>query len=367
MKKIILSLCVVLSLIACGEKQNNQNEKDSRGATITIGAILPITGSSSVLGAAQKAGILAAIKDKTKEGNKYRYEAVFEDNQHLPAKSATIANKLILVDKADILFTFVSGIGRVVAPIAANHSVLHLCSTLEDQNTKPFGATTFIQGPTIQSYNEILVNALQKRKVKKIAMFATNIGVACTGTEMLSNIFEQKGIDVKVECFNPTDRDFRMAIQASIAQGFDNFYLQFFPPQSDIFIRQLKEQNVASEHIYGSGLDTGSDSRLFENINHVGGNFGTPEFIDRIMQEYNIDNVYMAAAAYDLISLAIDAFEKSSTTNEKPTIEDLISYIKSNATGSCMSGYCKLLENGFIANKAGWRTYNDGKPVNIED
>ncbi len=330
---------------------------------IKIGAILPITGSSSVLGASQKAGILAAIKDKTKEENKYIYEAVFEDNQNLPAKSATIANKLIFQDKCDILFTFTTGAGRVVAPIAANHSILHLCSTLEDKNAKSFGDTTFFQGPTYQSYNELLINILNKRNIKNIAMFASNFGVACASTEKLANSLSEKGLKVKIECFNPTDRDFRMAIQASIAQGFNNFYLQFFPPQSDIFIRQLKEQNIASEHIYGSGLDTGSDITLFENINHVGGNSGTPEFVSKIMKEYNINNVYMAAATYDLISLAIDAFEN---VEEKST-EKVLNYIKANASRECVSGYCELLENGFIANKAELRTYKDGKPVSIEE
>ena len=174
-------------------------------------------------------------------------------------------------------------------------------------------------------------------------------------------------MDVKTECFNPSDRDFRVTIQSSITQGFDNFYLQFFPPQTDIFVRQLKEQNIAPEHIYGSGIDTGSDISIFEGIKHLGGASGTPAFVDRLMSEYDIDNVYMAAATYDLISLAIDAFEKSSTSDKKPTIDELISYVRANATGKCMSGYCDLLANGFIANEAQLRTYRNGKPVPLEE
>ena len=360
MKKVLLSLLMATALVACGEKSDTS--KGNEKPVVKIGAVLPITGSSSVLGASQKAGILAAIKDKTKEENKYIYEAVFEDNQHLPAKSATIANKFIFQDKSDILFTFTTGVGRVVAPIAERSSVLHLCATLEDKNAQPFGNTTFFQGPTIQSYNEKLINILKKRGVKKIAMFASNFGVACIGTERLGDSLRKLGIDVKTECFNPTDRDFRMAIQASIAQGYDDFYLQFFPPQSDIWVRQLKEQNVAPERIYGSGIDTGSDVSVFDGINHLGGASGSPAFVDRLMSEYNIDNVYMAAASYDLISLAIDAFEN---VEEKST-EKVLNYIKANASRECVSGYCELLENGFIANKAELRTYKDGKPVRID-
>ena len=65
MKKFLLSIMIATALTACGDKAETQ--KNLRGKPlIKIGAILPITGSSSVLGASQKAGILAAIKDKTK-------------------------------------------------------------------------------------------------------------------------------------------------------------------------------------------------------------------------------------------------------------------------------------------------------------
>ena len=172
MKKFLLGLFMVTMLAACGD--NAENSKENEKPVVKIGGVLPLTGSSSSLGEAQKAGVLAAIKDKTRDENRYLYKAVFEDNQHLPAKSATVANKFIFQDKVDVLLTFTTGAGRVVAPIAANSSVLHLCGTLEDKGAQSFGDTTFFQGPTIQSYNEKLINILNKRGVKKIAMFASN-------------------------------------------------------------------------------------------------------------------------------------------------------------------------------------------------
>jgi branched-chain amino acid transport system substrate-binding protein len=360
-KKFVLILCCLLSIVSC--KQESKSENSSKN-TIKIGAILPLTGANAALGTSLKAGVLAAIEDKSKTNLKYHYEAIFEDNQHQPAKSATAANKLITVNQADMLLTFATGPGHVVAPLAQNAALLHVCATLEDENTTPIGTTTFFQGPTLQSYQKILIHALEKRKVTKLALLAANVGVACSGTKQLANILEQKGMLVKTECFNPSDRDFRLTLQKYVKEGFEYFYIQFFPPQTDILVRQLYEQHIKPQHIFGSGIDTGTDISVFENINHIGGNSGTPEFIDRLMTEYKLQNVYMAAASYDLTCLAIDAFENAQNIKN---IDELVNYIKTHATRQCMSGYCQLLSNGFIANEAEWRTYQRGKPKPLEE
>lgn len=362
MKKLIIILCFISLIGACDNKKEAQKPQEK--PLIKIGAVLPLTGDGAMLGASLKAGILAALEDKLNGNLKYHYEAIFEDNQQQPAKSAIAANKLIASDKVNMLVTFTTGSGRVVAPIAENAKLLNLVATLEDENAEPMGKTTFWQGPTLQSYHRTLLKAFEKRGVKKLTLLAAHVGVACVGTEHLADLLKEKGVDVKVECFNPTDRDFRLPLQKYIKDGFEYFYLQFFPPQTDIIVHQLKEQNILPEHMFGSGIDTGTDMTIFENINHVGGNSGSPEFVDRLMREYKVDNVYMAASSYDLINLAIDAFENA---QDIKNIDEITAYIKEHATRKCESGDCKLLPNGFIANEAEWRTYKNGKPVPLEE
>ena len=209
-----------------------------------------------------------------------------------------------------------------------------------------------------------IIKALKKENVNKLALLAENVGVACSGTEHMAGVLKTKGFETKVECFNPSDLDFRLAIQKYLAQGFNHFYIQFWPPQSNILLRQLNENNVKPNHIFGSGIDVDTDTSLYNDMHHFGGNSGTPEFIDRLMKEHNLKNVYMAASSYDLISLAIDAFEN---VEDIKNIDEILAYIKAHANRKCMSGDCKLLNNGFIANKAEWRTYKDGKPVFLGD
>ncbi|MBO4294765.1 MAG: ABC transporter substrate-binding protein [Alphaproteobacteria bacterium] len=365
MKKAILILCCVLMFSACEDKQKKDAATQNMNAdkeVVKIGSVLPLTGGGAALGASLKAGVLAAIEDKSKEKLKYKYEAVFEDSRMLPAQSATAAAKLINDDGADMILTYAAGSGRMVAPIADEAKILHMCATSEDENAQPMGKTSFFQGSTVQSYQNMLIKALKKQGVKKLALWGSRSN-GCRDTERLAKILQNNGMDVKAECFNLTDDNFYFVVRNYIADGFEYFYLEFFPPQTDIIVKQLEENDIAPNHIFGSNIDTGEDILLFDGINHIGACSGNGKFINRMINEYKIENVHMAAVAYDLVGLAIDAFENA---QDKKNIYELIGYIKVRATRKCMSGDCKLLDNGFIINEAEWRTYKNGKPVILE-
>ena len=91
--------------------------------------------------------------------------------------------------------------------------------TLEDENAAPMGKTSFFQGPTLQSYRQLIFKALEQEKVNKLALLSANVGVACSGTEKLAEVLKTKGMETKVECFNPSDLDFRFVIQKYQDQG----------------------------------------------------------------------------------------------------------------------------------------------------
>ena len=56
---------------------------------------------------------------------KYNYEIIFEDNQMITSKTAVIENKLININKVDVISSFFSAHGFVVAPIAEKHKIFH--------------------------------------------------------------------------------------------------------------------------------------------------------------------------------------------------------------------------------------------------
>lgn len=353
MKKLLISLCAVLALVAC--------EKDDAN-TIKIGAVLPLTGSNASVGAAVRAGIETALADKNKTNLKYKYKVVFEDGQGVPAKSVSAAQKLVSADHTKVLISALAHVGRAIVPVAESANVLNLNATLESEKTEPMGKIGFIQGPSFESFHARTLSALKKNNVKSIAVIAANVGVSCTGSKVLGEKLNKAGIKTTVECFNPGERDFKFV--ADKYKKVDAYYVSAFPPESDIVLRQLYSMGVERNRIYGQGLDLSSDTEVFQGVNHIMAQWGTPEFVERIQKEYNLTNMNLTSVAYDLVTLTIEALENlgGGTADTAAVYE----YIKKNATRDCMSGTCKLLPNGFIVNEAEWRTYKDGKPVVFE-
>ena len=349
MKKLLSVLCACLALTAC--------EKDEAN-TIKIGAVLPLTGSNAPFAEAMKAGMTAAIADKT--NTKYKYKIVFEDGQAQAAKSVSAAQKLVSADKVKAMFSHLTAIGRAVAPVAESANILNLNATLEREGAEPMGKTTFFQGPSIESYHTTMMHAMKTTNVTSVAIIAQNVGVSCPGAKAFAGKLNANGIKADVECFNPGERDFKAIINK--LNKVDAYMVSGFPPESDIVLRALYTNGVKPEKIYGQGIDNGTDVALYENTNCVTPTSGTPEFIARINKDYTLSNMNLTSAAYDLVSLTIDAFENVGADN----MDGIYEYIKNNATRDCMSGKCKLLPNGFIVNEAEWRTYHDGKPVVFE-
>lgn len=349
MKKLLSVLCIVLAVAGCSKDDEN---------TIKIGAVLPMTGSNAQFAQAMKVGIEAAIADKT--NTKYKYKVIFEDGQQQSAKSVSAAQKLVSADKVKVLFSHLTATGRAIASIAESANILGLNATLETENAEPMGKTTFFQGPSVESYHETMMQAMKSNNIKSVAIIAQNVGVSCPGAKVFAGKLNAVGIKSDVECFNPGERDFKSIINKF--SGIDDYMVSGFPPETDIVLRALYAAGVEHNKIYGQGIDNGTDLALYEGTNCVAPTFGTSEFIARINKDYAVSNMNLTSAAYDLVSLTIDAFENIGPDN----MDGIYEYIRAHATRDCMSGTCKLLPNGFIVNHAQLHTYRDGKPIVLE-
>ncbi|MBO4746156.1 MAG: ABC transporter substrate-binding protein [Alphaproteobacteria bacterium] len=349
MKKLLISLCAALAIAGCGKEDEN---------TIKIGAVLPMTGPNAAFGIAMRAGMETAIEDKT--NTKYKYKIIYEDGQQLAAKSVSAAQKLASADRVKVFVSTTTGVGHAIAPVADNANVLNLNATFDTESVEPMGKYSFFQGASIETRNEISIRALQKNKVKSMAIIAVNVGISCPGVTALAEQLNKTGIKTTVDCFNPGERDFKFV--ADKYKNVDAYYVSAFPPESEILLRQLYAMGVDRNRIYGSGFDFGQDTELFQGVNVIAETLGREGFFNRIHEKYNLKNQKFASVAYDLVSLAIDAFEAVGPDN----MDAVYDYIRQHATRECMSGTCKLLPNGFIVNEAEWRTYKDGKPVVFE-
>jgi branched-chain amino acid transport system substrate-binding protein len=125
LKSIVLSLIAFLLIISGATLTSCKKEPKE----IKIGAILPLTGPAAKYGESIKRGIdLAAEEVKSAGGiNNRRIAIIYEDSQADPKIGASVAQKLITMDKVPaILGAVASSVTLSISPIAEKNKVVVL-------------------------------------------------------------------------------------------------------------------------------------------------------------------------------------------------------------------------------------------------
>jgi branched-chain amino acid transport system substrate-binding protein len=122
MKKILGILLVVLFFSAC---------KTEKKETITIGAILPLTGGYAQYGNYMRQGMELALEDAINSGKiiSNEIQLIFEDSQADPKKSVSAINKLIEINLVTACIPATSGVTLAIKPIANKNEVILVNAT----------------------------------------------------------------------------------------------------------------------------------------------------------------------------------------------------------------------------------------------
>ena len=187
MKKLILTLCLALSLTACGEE--NETPKTDK-PIIKIGAILPLSGDLAIWGNSEKQGLILA-KENLPTDLRNQYDLIFEDSSNTNKNIQHIAQKLISVDKVDALITMFDPAANIVGPMASINKIIH------------FGQSWFPKYVTDKyNYNvyadmrdeaNLIADYLDKKGIRKAYLFTVNQTGFIGGTDILKELLDQKG------------------------------------------------------------------------------------------------------------------------------------------------------------------------------
>jgi len=91
---------------------------------ITIGAVLPLTGSNSNLGIPEQEGILLAVENinQSKVLGKTKLRVIFEDSKADPKEGVLAVNKLLTIDDADFIISSLTNVTDAIAPIVMDRN-----------------------------------------------------------------------------------------------------------------------------------------------------------------------------------------------------------------------------------------------------
>ena len=110
----ISAVAVVLS--GCSLIGNSGTKKP-----VTIGALLPLTGTTAYWGVEVKKGMDLALSEINKDG--VVFNVAYEDTQSKADVAVTAAQKFISVDQVNTLYTHFSGISSAVSPVAKTSKI----------------------------------------------------------------------------------------------------------------------------------------------------------------------------------------------------------------------------------------------------
>jgi branched-chain amino acid transport system substrate-binding protein len=315
--KQLFLLCILLSYSAI--LNSFSVEPPHSKPTVKIGAILPLSGNMGQVGEAFRDGIRMAM-DEIPADSKFHYEIIFEDDALASAKVALAANKLISVDKVDVIISTWSYGGIVVNPIAERNKVLHFGVAWDPTVAK--GNVSFIHLNPPRIFLQTFFKAFARKGWKKFAL----IGVKESGSVFCFDEFERMakkaGLEVVYrEAVGFDERDFRTLIAKAQEKSPDAYFINMGTPQIELFMKQMNEMKIATPATSITGFDVAQDLKFLEGKWYVSDCYVPGDFEKKFHAQYGPKQIYSVGNYYNIIRLIVYTYEHLPNTTKPPAIE----------------------------------------------
>ncbi len=307
--KLLIAVSLVLGIV--GWRSPAQAEIPP-APNITIGVILPLSGSAANFGSIAQRGIELALNDLSSE-DRARTRVIYEDDGMVNTRSATAARKLLSIDKVDALITWSSGTALTVASIVEGARVpqIGIASDPAVVRNKKF---SFTYWPLPEDEAFALYEYLVRSGKKRLAVLTLVHNGALALRDAFTNLAEKEGalkIVASEEVAGDTV-DFRAVFTRIKAKGeLDAFIPILFPGQLSVSVKQARDVGITASLV---GFETFEDKDEFKASGGLlaGAVYATgadpePAFIEKYRAVYPGISYYTANQTYDAIKLLVAA------------------------------------------------------------
>lgn len=261
MKKSIFTALTLslLVLTGCGPQSAPQDQATDTGDTLKIGYIGPLTGDAASYGQDEKRAIEMFL-EKNPEISGKKVEIIYEDSACDGLKASTAAEKLINVDKVQLILGGVcSGETLAAAPAANKNKVVLFSSTSTSPDITDAGDYVFRNAPSDAKTTDVLSEFVHKDH-KKLAILSENTDFAQAYREGLKTKYEKLGGEVVIdEIFNPGTVDFKTVLGKVKDSGVTALASIPQTPTAGGFInKQVKELDINLQ-IFGVDVHMGDE------------------------------------------------------------------------------------------------------------
>jgi branched-chain amino acid transport system substrate-binding protein len=299
---VILAIVIPLSLKKPAEKE-----------VIKIGVITPLTGELSSWGNAIQKGLELA-----KEENK-NIKLIYEDSKCDPKEAVSAAQKLINVDKVNIIIgTVCSSETLAIAPITEENSVILMSVGSSSPKITYAGDYVFRMWPSDTYEAKVLVDYISKNypEIKKIDLLYINNDFGTHFKDDFVNLSTAVGLNIGIiKSFNTRDSDFRTQLAEIKQSDSDGIFIITYPDEAYTLFKQLKEFNLKKQ-LFAPGWVIEDKNVLDKSKELINGViFAVPniqvseDFRKKMISRYGSEgeNLLVSGLAYDGLNVILEA------------------------------------------------------------
>ena len=348
---------VAAIIIVFGIVGYNIIEHKHDNTKIKIGIIIPMSGGSAVYGDSA----VVATKIFQEKHPDFPVKFIFADNESFDTqKTITAVQRLVNLDKVDVLLTFMSPPGLATRGIAENEHIPHFGVATDEQVAKGKYNFTIATSPKKEAMSRY--NWVKKNGYKRIVYVLENsVGIKSYYDEFVRLVKADNNIELVDSFYMPTKSyQFRNEIVKIKHENPDALLVDFITmPMADNFLRQAKEGELNIP--YTGGMAYLKDKSLAEGIvfpDVAGPQNGYPEEYERVAG--NSQTNYS-----EYIYALLEIIQKSYPSNGNK--EDFLANIyKVVPTLKSAVGNLSINADGYIDADSSWKQVKEGKIVPVE-
>lgn len=319
MKKKVFSILAGVTLVG-GLLAGCSGDKGADGELpkkVTIGAVVPMTGTGASYGVMDMNGANLAIKEINENGGVkgIKLAIKYEDHQAKPGVAVTAINRLIDVEKAPYIISNYSSISLAAAPIGDQRKVVVMNAGGQSDNLAGAGEYFYNNIPLVGAEVEVIAKYLvEKEGLKTAGVLYANDDGGRSSLAIFEKAFKEAGGKVLAkEATELGGSDFRAQISKVKSKNPDVMFVGTYGQDTALIIKQAHELGVKSviSNTSWSIIPEVYAEKGAEGMIHTALHFeASKEFTERYKKEYGVEPPLYAVTHYDAVMIFAKALEK---------------------------------------------------------
>jgi branched-chain amino acid transport system substrate-binding protein len=314
--KILFVFLAIVFVLAIFNSCNQSKNVD----TITIGAILPQTGDVAIFGQWIQNGLELGLNNFESENPdlKVKIKLILEDSKNESKDGLSSLNKLISIDKIDILISAMSKVSIPLIPVSEKNKIPHLMQDVTYPNVTEKGMYLFRH--FIQSDREATIlsgYAINTLNAKNAAILYVNDEAGIGAKEVFSQLFSSPRQILIKQSFEADETDFKTLTDKVIKLKPECIFLFGNGPSWANCLKSLHQQNYQGTILTNAAMYIPAFRKIAgkESLNDViftfpiidSSSISGKKFLALYLNKYNEYPSIESAYAYDIISVICEA------------------------------------------------------------